>query len=97
VALARTDVSEERIASIIRMKIIIELGTTLAVTRNCYLQLLVTATVVPSALILSVLMMEAMRSPEASILARAIRRHISEDGSLLSKHVVLKVKLELNH
>jgi hypothetical protein len=34
VALVRTDVSEERIASIIRMTIIDELGTTLAVTSN---------------------------------------------------------------
>jgi hypothetical protein len=34
VALARTDVSEEHIASIIRVKGISELGTTLAVTSN---------------------------------------------------------------
>jgi hypothetical protein len=34
VALVRTNVSEERIASFIRMTIIGELGTTLAVTSN---------------------------------------------------------------
>jgi hypothetical protein len=35
VALVRSDVSEERIASVIRVKRIIELGTTLALTSNC--------------------------------------------------------------
>jgi hypothetical protein len=34
-ALVRTDVSEESIASIIRVKRISELGTMLAVTSNC--------------------------------------------------------------
>jgi hypothetical protein len=34
VALLRTDVSEERSASIIRMTCIVELGTTIAVTSN---------------------------------------------------------------
>jgi hypothetical protein len=33
-ALVRTDVPEERIASIIRVKTVSELGTTLAVTSN---------------------------------------------------------------
>jgi hypothetical protein len=35
VTLVRTNVSEERVASIFRVKIISELGTTLAVTINC--------------------------------------------------------------
>jgi hypothetical protein len=35
VALARTDVSEERIASIIRVEIISELGATLATEARC--------------------------------------------------------------
>jgi hypothetical protein len=34
VALLRTDVSKERIASVIKVKRIIELGTTVAVTSN---------------------------------------------------------------
>jgi hypothetical protein len=49
VALVRTDVSEELSASIIRVTIIGELGTTL-----------VTASVVPSSPILVTLMMEAL-------------------------------------
>jgi hypothetical protein len=36
VALVRTDVSEESIASFIRVKRIVELGTTLVVTRRLY-------------------------------------------------------------
>jgi hypothetical protein len=56
VALVRTDVSEERIASIIRVTIVVELGTSLSVTSNrCTLailrsviQLLVISNVVPS-------------------------------------------------
>jgi hypothetical protein len=48
------------------------------------LQLQVTANVVPSALILFTLMMEVIRSPETSVLIRAVWRHIPEDGILLS-------------
>jgi hypothetical protein len=55
VALVRTDVLEERIASIIRAKRICELGTTLAVTS--VIQLLFTANVVPSSQDLFTLMM----------------------------------------
>jgi hypothetical protein len=46
------------------------------------LQLLVTANVVPSSLILFILMTEAIRSPETSVLTRVPRRHIREDGIL---------------
>jgi hypothetical protein len=66
VALVRSDVSEKRIASITRMTRISELGTTLKVKT-----LIVTANVVPSSLILFMLMMEATRSSETTILARA--------------------------
>jgi hypothetical protein len=101
VVLIRTDVSEELIASMIRVEIVSELGTTLAVTRNwntlgwstnlivsswyelsiCSLPayLVVTANVVPGALIPSALLMEVIRSSKTSIHATATRRHIPED------------------
>jgi hypothetical protein len=64
----RIDVSEERIASIFGVKIISELGTKLAVTRE--LQLLVIANVVPIPLILVTLMMKALYYSETSDLTR---------------------------
>jgi hypothetical protein len=59
VALGRTDVSEKRVASIIRVK------------RIRVIQLLVTANVVPSSLILFILMMEDTNFSETSVLTRA--------------------------
>jgi hypothetical protein len=44
------------------------------------LQLLVTAYIAPRSLILSNLMMDALRSSETSVLTTAKRRHIPEDG-----------------
>jgi hypothetical protein len=58
VHLVRTNVSKERIASIIRVTRIDELGTTLAVTSN----------VVHSSLILVTLMMEAIHSSQTRFL-----------------------------
>jgi hypothetical protein len=46
------------------------------------LQLLVTANVITISLIVSTLMMEAICSFETSVLTRATRRHIEEDGIL---------------
>jgi hypothetical protein len=90
VAVVRTDFSEEPIASIIMVKGIIGLGTTLAVTRNrstlrkMLLQSLVTANVVPSSMIPFTLMMEAVLSSKKSVLTTATRRDISEHGILQS-------------
>jgi hypothetical protein len=58
VALVRTDVSEEHVASIVELRIIGDLGTRLAIT-----------------------------SSETSVLTRASRRNIQEDGILHSQNV----------
>jgi hypothetical protein len=70
VALVRTDVSEERISSIIRVTRIGELGTTLAVTSNRHKLRRNTYT----------LMMKAILSSQTSVLTRVTRRNIPEDG-----------------
>jgi hypothetical protein len=72
VVLVRTDVSEERIVSIMKVTRIGELGTTLAVTRNRSI-LKGTANVVSSSLI---------RSSETSLLTRVSERNIPENGIL---------------
>jgi hypothetical protein len=77
VALVRTDFAEKRIASIIRVKRISELGTTLAA-----IQLIVTANVVLSSLVLFILMMEAIRSSKTSD-TRVTRCHMTEDDILI--------------
>jgi hypothetical protein len=82
VALLKTGVSEELVATIIRVKRLSELGATLIleVFFPSVLQLLVTANVVPSILIPSTLMMKAISSPEMSVLTRTTLYHIPKDG-----------------
>jgi hypothetical protein len=98
VALVRTEVSQERIACIIRVERISELGTMLTVTSilntlhiasgssQCS-SLLVTAYLISGSLILSTFMMEAISSTETSVLTRDTRRHNPEDDILLSHRI----------
>jgi hypothetical protein len=70
VALVRTEASNELSASNIKMTTISELGTMVAVTSNrCTLRI-------------NILMMEALRSSETSVLTRATRRNMQENDIL---------------
>jgi hypothetical protein len=76
VALARTDASDERITSIIRLTIIGEAPYAL--------RLPFSTKVVPSSTILVTMIMEAIQSFETSVRTKATRRHIARDGILYS-------------
>jgi hypothetical protein len=65
------------------------------------LQLLVTVNFIPSSLIIFALIIEAIRSSETSVLARATRRHIPEDdilhslcrGNVISYNIQLRTEV----
>jgi UDP-N-acetylglucosamine 2-epimerase len=95
VTLVRTEVSEERIASMFRVERIGEEITMLAATYNLRTSrrktdhirkeaIESTAIIVPGSLFLFTLMMEAIHSSETSVLTRTTRSHIAENGILHS-------------
>jgi hypothetical protein len=84
VALVRTDVSKEPVSSIIRLKTISKLRTTLAVPSNW------TSNVTFTALVCFTLMMRVLQSCETPVLERATWHHIPDDG-IIVLHCVITI------
>jgi hypothetical protein len=94
VTFVRNDVSEQCIASIIRVTRLCELETTLGVTSNprivfprSVLRLLITVKVHSSPILIS-LIKEAILSSETSVFTRAIRRNMPEDDILHNLFII---------
>jgi delta-aminolevulinic acid dehydratase/porphobilinogen synthase len=85
VALVKTDVSEERSASFIRVTEIDELRKMLAVT-----------SVVPSSLILVTLMKEGLSSSETSVLTRATRLTSHKTPFFIKKDILGRINCLLS-
>jgi hypothetical protein len=84
-ALVRTDISEECIASIIKVK---------RIEARYVFQLLITARALHSSLIIFTLIMKAIRSSKTSIITCAVRRNIPEDP-ILHSHRRENLKYEM--
>jgi hypothetical protein len=84
-SIVKTDILEERTASIFRVTKIVELGTTLLCEYfRSVRRFVVTANVVPISQIWVTLIMKALRSSVTSVLIRVTRSNIPEDSILHS-------------
>jgi hypothetical protein len=83
-----------RLATSWMLHCVVPVRTDVSEEVSCVCWLLVTASIVPSSLILVTLMKEALSSSETSVLTRATRRKIPEDTVLT--FVTYRLKLDWN-